>query len=213
VDSSASESAAKAPAVPVERWVVVFGALAIVAPLLGAAFFPYLAVHHPLVLIALSPWPRHLLAVAHATSLPAFMSVALLSRLFTSTVAYAIGRKHGVVGLHWIGARSGQASEVLNTIVSVFDRAAPLVLLVAPGPLFCALAGVRAMSLWLAAPAIVIGQTGWLYATYLLGDVLSPWLTPMLAFMRAHVLETTVACVLVVLAYQLIKRLRPARKP
>lgn len=187
------------------RWLVVVGVLFATASV-GAALAPYLAVHHPLVLLALNPWPRHMILVAPLVPIVPFVIVAT-TRAFTScAVGYEVGKRYGARGLVMFEERSKRLGRWLAAVERVFRRASVPLLMLAPGPLTAALAGMGGIRRLVAWPALLVGQTSWVYLTYQLGDFLKPYTAPIMAFIQRYLLETTLACAAVVLLYQWLSR-------
>jgi membrane protein DedA with SNARE-associated domain len=181
------------------------GALGL-AGLIGATAVPTLLSYSPLLLVALSPLPRHIVLAAPVTPMLPLVLVATARRLLACTLGYVLGRTFGQDGLRFLERRYPKASGLLRSLERLFERAAPAVLLVAPGPPFCALAGVTKMPLWLFLPVVTAAQVAWISLTYELGEALSAWVLPILAFFREHMLSTTLGFALIVLTYQLIRR-------
>jgi hypothetical protein len=84
-------------------WLMLAGGLWLLSTVIGALSVASLALHHPLWLIALNAWPRHLLLVApYAPPVP-FVAVATLRGLMTCFVVYEFARHYG--------ARAGEYME------------------------------------------------------------------------------------------------------
>lgn len=179
---------------------------------LGAALAPYLAVHHPLVLLALNPWPRHMILVAPHTPLLPFVLIATARSLLTCIVMYEIGLRYGPGGVRLFEKRSPSIGRFLRFFESVFGRAAPLFLFVSPGPMTSTLSGIAGLSRALTWGMSGLGLAVWAYVNYRVGDWLKPYTAPILAFIQEHLLETTLACIMVVAAYQWIARKRRLRQ-
>lgn len=172
----------------------------------GAALAPSLLAHSPLLLVALSPIPRHLVLAATATPIVPFVVIGTVRRMLASVLGYYIGRAYGPDGIAFMHGRYPRFSPMIRVIERWFDRAAPLLLLISPGPILCALAGATGLRLWLVVPIATLGQAIWIAATYKVGDALSEWLVPIVDFIRAHVVSTTLACVVIVIGYRLLTR-------
>jgi len=187
--------------------LIAVGAL-FAATSVGAALAPYLAVHHPLLLIALNPWPRHLILVAPHTPLVPFVAVAALRGLLSCVVSFEVGLRYGPQGVRLFERKSPRIGSFLRHFERIFARAAPLFLFVSPGPMtssLSAMAGIPRVVAWSISGA---GLCLWAYVNYQLGDWLKPWTAPFLAYIQRYLLETTLACIAIVVGYQWIARRR-----
>jgi membrane protein DedA with SNARE-associated domain len=200
------------PPPPLGRALLVAIGVLFGATTLGAAFAPYLAVRHPLLLIALNPWPRHIILVAPYTPIQWLVPIAALRGLCACIVAFEVGRLYGPQGIRLFERRSPGLGRLLRWFERVFAQAAPVFLFLSPGPLTSTLAaiagGSRAMTLGLSA----IGLAMWASINHRVGDWLAPYTAPILSFIQRYLLETTLACVVLVFAYQWIARKRRLQK-
>ncbi len=178
----------------------------------GSAFAPALLTYSPLLLVALSPLPRHLVLVAPITSFAPFVLVALARGLISAAVAYWVGVSYGKSGLQWIEPRYPRLRKWVRWLERTFDRVGPVVVLVSPTSPVCALAGMIRMPAWQFLPAALLGKAAWAIGAYWLGDFLSEWTTPILHWVRENVVSATIACVAVFGGYQVIRRLRRKRR-
>jgi hypothetical protein len=210
--SSSIDDLPSAPSAPTEprRWLWVAAALVATASV-GAALAPYLAIHHPLLLLALTPWPRHMILVAPLVPMVPFVVVTTLRAFAGCAVGFEVGSRYGKDGLGLLEARSARLGRVLTAVERVFRRASVPLMMIAPGPLTGALAGIGGLRRVIAFPALLLGQTGWVYLTYRLGDFLKPWTAPVMAFIARYLLESTLICAALVLAYQWLARRRRQR--
>jgi membrane protein DedA with SNARE-associated domain len=181
--------------------------LLLTAGAVGSAFAPVLAVKAPLVLVALSPLGRHLVLVAPETEMAPFVAVGAARRLFAFVVLYYLARAYGDEAFAWVETRYARLGRFARWFERVFRKAAPVVVLLLPG-MSAPVAGATRMPATVFLPFAAVGVVAWVSVTYLVGDALSAWITPVLAFIRAHVFETTAACVVLVLFYQWRQRRR-----
>ena len=177
-----------------------------IANAVGVAFSPTLLTLSPLLLIALSPLGRHLVLAATVTEMAPFVLVGTLRRMLVALLGYALGRFYGDRGIAWIQKRYPKLASLIAMLERVFSWAPPLILLVAPGPLVCALAGRAGMRLWLMVPIAAAGHTGWMIFNYKLGKAFSEWLTPVNEFVRQNMVSLTLGCIAVVVVYRLLRR-------
>jgi membrane protein DedA with SNARE-associated domain len=197
-----------APLPPLSRSLVFGIAVLFGAATLGAALAPYLAVRHPLILIALNPWPRHVILVAPHTPLIPLVLVVAFRGLFSCIVAFEVGKHYGQRGIELFESRSPRIAGYLRAFERVFSRAAPAFLVLSPGPLTSTLAAVSGNSRWATWILSWLGFVVWSLINYQVGDWLKPWTAPILAFIQQYLIETTVACAVVVLGYQWFARKR-----
>lgn len=173
---------------------------------IGVALAPALLTYSPLLLIAIAPLGRHLVLAAPVTEFVPFLLVATGRRVITCALAYLVGRAYGEAGIAWVQARYPRAGRFVRLLERLFRRAGPLVLLVAPGPLVCALAGVTRMRWSWFLPIATLGQAFWVSVTYRVGEALQAWILPILAWLEENMLATTLACVLLVALYRVLRR-------
>jgi membrane protein DedA with SNARE-associated domain len=188
------------------RWLLAAAAALTAIGTAGAALMPTLIAYSPLLLIAVSPLPRHLVMAAPLVPIVPFVVVATLRRMLTSTVFYGLGHTYGEDGIAWVRKRYPSLNGALDMLQKAFDFAAPLVIFVSPGWLIAALAGATRVPLWLFLPAATAGHAMWATLTYRVGEALSEWLAPILQFVQAHVASTTLASVVLVGGYALWRR-------
>jgi membrane protein DedA with SNARE-associated domain len=189
---------------------LILGAAAVlgVAGAIGVAMTPTLLTYSPLLLVALAPLGRHLVLAAPVSALVPFMLVATSRRLVTCVLAYLVGRAYGEAGITWVQTRYPRAGRFVRALRWLFQQAGPLVLLVAPGPIVCALAGAMRMRWRVFLPIALIGQAFWVYVTYRVGEALQAFILPVLAWLKENMLTTTLVCVALVVLYRVLRRNR-----
>lgn len=192
-------------------WLLVVTGVLFLSSMLGAAFSPYLLLHHPLVLLALAPWPRHMILIAPLLPLVPFLIVATLRAFASCALGFALGLHYGASGFAFFEQRSQRLGRVALWVTNSFGHAGYVIILLFPGPLTAGLAAISGLRAQLALPLLLLGQAGWVYANYRLGQALVEWTKPVIELVRAHVGEATVVCVVCVLAYEIFRRKRRAR--
>jgi hypothetical protein len=175
---------------------------------LGMAFAPYLAVRHPLLLIALNPWPRHVILVAPHTPMIPLVLIAAFRGLCSAIVAYEVGIHYGPQGIELFERHSPRLANFVRAFERIFSRAAPLFLFLSPGPMTSTLAAVSGNSRIVTWGISWIGFGFWAFVNYKVGDFLKPWTAPILKFIQSYLLETTILCAVLVLGYQWLARKR-----
>ena len=177
---------------------------------IGVALMPTLLSYSPLLLIALAPLGRHLLLAAPVTAFAPFLVVATLRRLLTCVLSYMVGEAYGEAGIGWVKQHYPRAGRLVRVLERVFRRAGPLVVLFAPGPIICALAGVTRMRWVVFLPIATLGQMAVITITHRVGAALQEFILPILAWLEENMIVTTLVCVALVLAYRFVRRNREA---
>jgi len=185
--------------------------LTFVATSVGVAFAPALLDRAPIALILLAPLIRHLVLVSPALDAPTFYAVGLVGFFLVDPFAYLLGREYGTAAVDWIIRHSGGARGWIRWVDRLFRRAAPLVLVVSPGPFVNLLAGASGMGvpLWL---ALNIGGTlGLLILVRTFGEALAEPIGVVRAFIEANVLALTLGSVVLVAVATVLRRRRMRR--
>jgi membrane protein DedA with SNARE-associated domain len=191
--------------------LLAIGAL-VIATTLGSAFVAGLALHYPLLLIALSPLQRHIILIAPRTPVEWVVPIAALRGLCACVVAFEVGRLYGPQGIRLFEKRSPALGPWVRRLERVFAWAGPVLVFVMPGPLTSTLAAISGLSRTLTLALSLLGLAIWAWINHRLGDLLAPYTAPIMEFVKQHLLETTVACVLLVVSYQWIARKRRLAK-
>ncbi len=183
-----------------------------VTSLIGTALSPYLLVKSPLLLVALSPAAHHV-ALAAATVDPApLIAVATLRRVLTGLSAYGLGYLYGDAALQWIEQRHPRLARLVRFVERLFARFGVALLVVAPAPTVAVLAGAARSRLSLFVVALTLGHALWNTVTQFLGDTFARTTDLLTDFLGEHLLESTLACVTIVVLQQALTRL-VRRKP
>lgn len=162
------------------------------------ALLPPLLVKAPAVLVALSPAAADLVLAAPLMEPWLFFVIGMVAAIAQSAIAFHFGRALGTTALVWLEARSLGARSMTSRLRKWIERAAPLVLLLTPGPTASALAGVSGVRAWWFYPVITVANAAWTIACYVFGSALTEQLDTLYAFIGAHVLELTVVAVTLV---------------
>lgn len=182
-----------------------------VAALIARAATPYLLVHHPLGLIALNPDASLMVLVAPQLDLWSLIAVATPRRILNMAITFGLGALYGRLAMTWAKEKYPRFTRLIDALERLFSRHGVLVVLFLPIYSVCGLAGALRISFWRFLVAITPGQVAWAVGTYYLGDSLSDWITPFVAWLSSHITEATVASVLAVIAYQFVTRWRRKR--
>lgn len=184
------------------RWLIGAGIAVAAATGVGAAFAPYLLVHHPYWLLALNPWPRHQLLVAPEASILPFVAVVVVRGMLSCAVSFELGRSYGTRGVALIEGHSTESGRMVRVVERLFGRFSYAFLLLTPGWFTSALAGMSDVARARCLTLNSVGLLGWALIHYRIGAWLEPWTAPILRFLQANVLPATLICVLLVLVYQ-----------
>ncbi|MBX3275637.1 MAG: hypothetical protein KF729_35585 [Sandaracinaceae bacterium] len=198
------------------RLIAAAALVAVGASVVGGALAPYLLVHHPVLLLALAPEPRHVVLATPLLPGAVIIPLTVLRRVLGLVALYLFGWAYGEGAIRFIEGRSGRMGRFLRTVQRYLARWGAWLVLVLPMPSVVTLAGAGNVRLASAVPAIVVGQTFWVTLTWAFGDLLTPFVRPVLDWLSAHVLEATLVTILAVTVFQLVtlwRRRRAARAP
>ncbi len=139
------------------------------------------------------------------------MGVTVVRRALYSIGVYALGMAHGDVALIWIEARARRLGKALRTLERVFARVGALLLLALPFLTVCVLAGAARTRVLVFLPALVVGHCLWVITTVWLGTRFAAEAQAVVDFFAERLFESTLVCVALVAAYQLLTRRRAGR--
>lgn len=179
--------------------------------LAGAALSPYLLVKHPLALVALSPDGRHLLLVASQVDLATLLAVAVPRRALALLATYGVGGVYGYRFLRYAEGRLPRLARAARWLSGVVERAGPLLILFLPLHSLTALgaaAGLRFRTFLL---VLLPAQIPFVVVHYYFGGAISGLTERLIAFLSAHLVESTLVCTALVGLQQLVSRLRRYR--
>lgn len=168
------------------------------ASLLGTLLSPYLLVKSPLLLVAAAPATHHIVLAA-ATADPFWLvAVATFRRVLTGVGAYGLGYLYGRATLGWIDERYPRLARLVGLAERTFQRFGAGLLLLAPAPVIAVLAGSARARFGVFLLALSVGHALWNSLTYFVGDALARVTDLLTMFLGEHLLESTLACVLLV---------------
>ncbi len=181
------------------------------ANVVGTALSPYLLVKSPLLLVAMSAAAHHVaLAAATVDPLP-LITVATLRRTLTSVAAFGLGALYGPAAVAWLEQRYPRLARLVRLLERLFARWGVLLIVVAPVPTLSVLAGAARTRLVPFMGALVAGLALWTSVTYSVGDALSLWTDLLTAYLREHLVESTLVCVALIVLQQGYARLLKLR--
>lgn len=185
----------------VRRCLLVLGALS-AGNIVGVVSSLYLAVHHPLLLVAISPLGRHLLLVAASVDPLAFVTVAVLRRTVFATTCFFLGRALGPTAAVWLGVRAPSARRLHAWLDRFFARASTLAILLFPGPAMSAVAGSAGMRAVRFLPLVMSGLVLRMLLVIELGAWFQGPIERLLAVIAQHWVGGTILMIVAIVAYQ-----------
>lgn len=201
------------PASQRERRIAVFVvALTTLAGGVGTALSPYLLVHHPVWLIALSPDMRHIVLGAASMDLETMLMVCVPRRIFGMYTAWALGAAYGATALGFIEGRYPRVLRIVRFIERAFVKTGPMLLVVWPTYTLSLIAGVVRTPFWRFLFATCFGQFFYTLASYYFGTEISAFTDEFMTWLSAHVIETTAVCMSLVGLQLVLRWRRNARK-
>lgn len=175
----------------------------------GRAFMPVLLTKAPVLLLALSPLPEHLLLVAPLSDPVTFVLLVTSRRFAFALSAFHVGRHYGSRALSWLRATGTLGERGTSLIASFFARRQSLAILVMPNfgvPLFAGAAGLSPARF---VRINLLAQFLWATGYYAAGGALRVELLAVVAWVTKHAAPLTVVTVSGVVAAQLVRwRLR-----
>lgn len=193
------------------RCAVILGVLG-TGSWIGWASWMYLATHHPLLLIALSPLGRNLILVAPIVDPLAFLAVAVTRRMAFYLTSFHLGRALGPAGIPWLETRAARFARFVRWLERLFARAPRTVVLLLPGPGVSALAGISRMSTGLFAALATCGLVLRMLGVLLLGQWLREPIEAFLVLVDEYWVPGTVVMVSGLALYQWRRRRLAARR-
>lgn len=189
-----------------KHWVALAFPAMVAGRVLGAAISPLLFAHLPVLLIAMSPFLIHLVAVAPLLSEAVYFPVAIVVTTVQAMIGYHFGRTLGSEALAWIMERVPLPPVWVERLLKWVRRLSVPAVCAVPGPVMGTVAGVakvpRRIFFVLVAPA----QIAWVSAAYFVGEALLEYIAVGRGFVIAHAPGLTVLTVLLVSLHLLYGR-------
>lgn len=179
----------------------------LVASAIGTALAPTLLVESPELLLVLDPRPTHLVLAAPSLPAATYFAIAIVRWFVADPFFFQVGRERGPAAVAWLSPRSGKVGRwFMRLVLEVLDRAAPLVVFFASGPLVCLLVGVQQrMRLRTFVVLDVVGSVVTLAILRAFGDRFAEPIGVLTAFVREHLVELTVASTVLVVIVLLVR--------
>lgn len=192
----------------VRRLVIALAIAGTVTGLIGTALSPYLLVEHPLWLIALNPDSRHLVLVANRVELWQAVLVGSLRRSFNFASTYGLAGLYGFVLITWLEKKRPWVKRVVALIERLYAYLGIWLVVLVPLYWVAVLSGIARIRPHKYCLAIIPGQIAFVLGTLWFGGAIEQWTEPVIAFLTAHLFESTAVCVALVALQQLWSRWR-----
>jgi membrane protein DedA with SNARE-associated domain len=189
-------------------WAIVV--LLSAASLVGSAMSPLLMVKAPLLLVLLAPDGRHVALVAGTVDPVILLCLSVARRSLFSLGVFGLGAAYGERAVNWIEIRARGLGKALRALERLFERVGAVLLIAAPFLSLCVLAGAARTRLVAFLPALVLGHCLWASATVWLGQRVAAQSQVVMEFFAERLLESTLVCVALVAAHQLVTRRKRA---
>lgn len=199
-----ANSAANAFSPRLRRLVWGLLGLTTTASVLGSAFSPYLLVRHPLWLVALSPDARHVVLSAGSVAPLSVILIGAARRVLMCVAAFGAGVLYGATAVSWLERRYPRLGALLRYFERLFARWGAPLLILAPTPTLCVLAGAARTRVPAFLAAVSVGQLASVAIAYFVGDLLSAWTDLLIDFLSRHLIESTLIVVSLVAGAQLL---------
>lgn len=177
-----------------------------VASLIGVGLAPLLLVKAPLLLVTLAPDGRHVALVASSVDPWLLFGVSVFRRALYSLGVYGLGAAYGDVAVRFVESRARRLGQVLRVLERVFARGGAALLTPLPLLTLCVLAGAARTRLVAFLPTLLLGHCIWVGVTIWLGKRFAASTQLVIDFFAERLFESTLVCVALVAAYQLIRR-------
>jgi membrane protein DedA with SNARE-associated domain len=195
--------------IPLPYLLVPFGVVAALAQV-GNAIGPTLITHHPLLEIVLNPINRYLILAAPQVSIVPFFVIGFARLILTDPIAFILGRQYGDAALTWAEGKTGAAGEpgLVRRMERLFNKAAPVFIVIAPSFIWCLMAGNSRMKTWVFVTCNFVGTVGRLTLIWMAGDAFESQLNSVLDVIRRFQVPLLVLTVSMVLIQTLRSRKR-----
>lgn len=152
---------------------------------LGAAISPLLFAHLPVLLIVMSPFLIHLIAVAPLVGPAVYFPVALVITTAQALVGYYFGHILGSRALEWLLERVPFPPSFADRLLDLVRKASVVAIFAIPGPILGTIAGVAGVKRRTFHLLVAPAQAIWVTAAYLIGEALLEYIE----ILRGYVVE------------------------
>ncbi len=168
-----------------------------------------------MLLILLSPFLIHLVAVAPLVDPTFYFPVAIVVTSVQALIGFYFGTLLGKRALHWLLERIPIPDELVHRVLVPVRRGSALALFCVPGPVMGVIAGVAAVPTRVFAICVVPAQAIWVTAAYFAGEALLDYIEVARTFVIDHAFLLTGITVSIGAArwiYELHRRRKRRRK-
>lgn len=187
---------------PPARWVVslVVGAIAVLVVIgyVADATWPTLVEDHPLLLVAMKPLNRYLIATSNQLDAFSYYTVGAARLLLSDPLFYLLGMWYGDRAIEWVRTKAPTYGTLLDGAQRGFTKAAYLLVFIAPNNWICLFAGASRLPWKLFFAVNVAGTFARLYLIRVLGDAFSSPIDNALDFVGRYRWQFVVASVVLV---------------
>ena len=140
------------------------------------------------------------------------LPLTLLRKLVALMVTWALGALYGYSLVRFGEKKYPRLAGLVRFFENLFSRFGVWFLVVAPTYTSAALAGAAGAGFLRVGISLGLGQLVWIGLTLRFGQAIGDWTAPLVNFLSAHVVESTVVCVLLVIVQQWLARRSKARQ-
>lgn len=197
------------------KWVGVAFPAMVTCRVLGAAISPLLFAHLPVLLIVMSPFLIHLVAVAPLVNPAIYFPVAIFVTTVQALLGFFFGALLGQRALSWLLERIPIPDAIVRKALVLVRRGSAVALFCVPGPVMGVIAGVADVPKKVFAICVVPAQALWVTAAFFVGEALLEYIEVAREFVIEHALLLTGITVSIGAArwiYEIYRRRRRRRK-
>jgi membrane protein DedA with SNARE-associated domain len=158
---------------------------------LGAAVSPLLFAHLPVMLIVMSPFLIHLVAVAPLVGAPVYFPVALVITTMQALVGFHFGNALGARALEWLLERVPFPPSLAERLLELVRRVSVMAIFAVPGPVMGTIAGVAGVKKGTFHLLVAPAQAIWVTAAYFVGEALLEYIEIARTFVIEHAFVLT----------------------
>ena len=166
---------------------------------LGAAISPLLFAHLPVLLIVMSPFLIHLIAVAPLVGPAVYFPVALVITTAQALVGFYFGNILGVRALEWLLERVPFPPSFADRLLDLVRKASVVAIFAIPGPILGTIAGVAGVKRRTFHLLVAPAQAIWVTAAYLIGEALLEYIEILRGYVVEHASNLQLYCATIAL--------------